>query len=115
MCVAPQGELRAWTDYFWRWRSENGGAVWRRLLLACALGAPGVWGQGAQTPPKDLTSTSLEDLMNVEVTSVSKKEQKLSEVAAAIYVITPEDIRRSGARNIPDLLTDGAGAGCGAD
>ncbi len=91
-------------NYFWRWRSENGGAVWRRLLLACALGAPGVWGQGAQTPPKDLTSTSLEDLMNVEVTSVSKKEQKLSEVAAAIYVITPEDIRRSGARNIPDLL-----------
>jgi PAS domain S-box-containing protein len=90
--------------YFWRWRNGDGGAVWRRLLLVCALGAPGVWGQGAQTPPKDLTSTSLEDLMNVEVTSVSKKEQKLSEVAAAIYVITPEDIRRSGARNIPDLL-----------
>jgi iron complex outermembrane receptor protein len=42
--------------------------------------------------------------MNVEVTTVSKKEQKLSEVAAAIFVITQEDIRRSGATGIPDLL-----------
>ncbi len=85
-------------------KDGRGGEVWRRLLLACLLGAPGAWGQSPQTPPKDLTSASLEDLMNVEVTSVSKKEQKLSEVAAAIFVITQEDIRRSGARNIPDLL-----------
>jgi iron complex outermembrane receptor protein len=42
--------------------------------------------------------------MNMEVTSVSKKDQKMSQVAAAIFVITPEDIRRSGATNIPDLL-----------
>jgi iron complex outermembrane receptor protein len=42
--------------------------------------------------------------MNIEVTSVSKKEQKLSRVAAAVFVITQEDIRRSGATNIPDLL-----------
>lgn len=47
---------------------------------------------------------SIEDLMNVEVTSVSKKEQKLSRTAAAIFVITQEDIRRSGATNIPDLF-----------
>ena len=38
------------------------------------------------------------------MTSVSKKEQKLSRTAAAIFVITQEDIRRSGATNIPDLL-----------
>lgn len=42
--------------------------------------------------------------MNVQVTSVSKKEQKLSGAGAAIFVITQEDIRRSGATNIPDLL-----------
>jgi iron complex outermembrane receptor protein len=42
--------------------------------------------------------------MNVEVTSVSKKEQKMSQVAAAIFVINQEQIRRSGATNIPDLL-----------
>jgi iron complex outermembrane receptor protein len=60
--------------------------------------------QTASGPPKDLTSTSIEDLMNMEVTSASKKEQKLSQVAAAIFVITQEDIRRSGATNIPDVL-----------
>ena len=42
--------------------------------------------------------------MNIEVTSVSKKEQKISQAAAAISVITQEDIQRLGATNIPDLL-----------
>ncbi|HXZ12721.1 MAG TPA: TonB-dependent receptor [Candidatus Sulfotelmatobacter sp.] len=59
---------------------------------------------GAQEKSADLTDRSLEDLMNMEVTSVSKKEQKLSRTASAIFVITQEDIRRSGATNIPDLL-----------
>jgi iron complex outermembrane receptor protein len=52
----------------------------------------------------DLTQLSLEDLMNTKVTSVSKKEQSLSRTASAIFVITAEAIRRSGATNIPDLL-----------
>lgn len=52
----------------------------------------------------DLTQQSLEDLMNIRVTSVSKREQRMSDVAAAIFVISSEDIRRSGALNIPDLL-----------
>ena len=56
----------------------------------------------AQQP--DLIDRSLEDLMNIQVTSVSKKEQTLSRTAAAIFVITAEDIRRSGATSIPDLL-----------
>jgi iron complex outermembrane receptor protein len=47
---------------------------------------------------------NIEDLMNVEVTSVSKKGQKVSQVAASIFVITQEDIQHSGATNIPDLL-----------
>ena len=42
--------------------------------------------------------------MNVKVTSASKKEQKLSRVAAAMFVITQEDILRSGATNIEDAL-----------
>jgi len=52
----------------------------------------------------DLTQVSLEDLMNVQVTSVSKKDQQAFKAGAAIFVITQEDIRRSGASNIPDLL-----------
>jgi iron complex outermembrane recepter protein len=58
----------------------------------------------AQQQSGNLADKSLEDLMEIQVTSVSKKEQKLSQVAAAIFVITQEDIRRSGATNIPDLL-----------
>src|SRR5665213_3571479 len=57
-----------------------------------------------QQKSDDLTTARIEDLMNISVTSVSKKEQKLSQVAAAIFVISQEDIRRSGATNIPDLL-----------
>jgi iron complex outermembrane receptor protein len=47
---------------------------------------------------------SLEELMNIEVTSVSRKDQRASEVASAIHVITEEDIRRSGSRSIPEAL-----------
>src|ERR1019366_4004425 len=71
------------------------------VVLACVIAVR----SPAQTPPaRDLTQFSLEDLMNVQVTSVSKKEQKLAKTGAAIFVITQEDIRRSGATNIPDLL-----------
>lgn len=52
----------------------------------------------------DLSTMNIEDLMNVQVSSVSKKEEKLSRTAAAIFVITQEDIRRSGATSIPDAL-----------
>lgn len=52
----------------------------------------------------DLTQLSLEDLMNLEVTTVAKKAEKLTESAAAVYVVTAEDIRRSGVTNIADAL-----------
>jgi iron complex outermembrane receptor protein len=52
----------------------------------------------------DITELSLEELMDLEVTSVSKRKQKLSEAAAAVFVITKEDIRRSGATSIPEAL-----------
>jgi hypothetical protein len=47
---------------------------------------------------------SIEDLMNVEVTSVSRHEQTLSQTAAAVFVITEEDILHSSAKNVPELL-----------
>ena len=70
--------------------------------VAFLLGLLAAGGQ-AQTA-RDLTQSSLEDLMNMQVTSVSKKEQTMSKAGAAVHVITQEDIRRSGANNIPDLL-----------
>jgi iron complex outermembrane recepter protein len=47
---------------------------------------------------------NIEDLMKVEVTSVSRQQQSLSKTAAAVFVITQDDIQRSGTNNIPDLL-----------
>ncbi|MDY6987912.1 MAG: TonB-dependent receptor [Thermodesulfobacteriota bacterium] len=52
----------------------------------------------------DLMEMTIEELMNIEITSVSKKAQKLSEAASAIFVITQEDIRRSGATSIAEVL-----------
>lgn len=71
-----------------------------QLLLLFTWLPPGLFAQS----PIDLRQASLEDLMDITVTSVSKREQKLSQTAAAIFVINQEDIRRSGATNIPDLL-----------
>jgi iron complex outermembrane receptor protein len=55
-------------------------------------------------PPGALKRLSLEQLMNVEVTSVSRRPEKLSTTASAIQIITGEDIRRSGASSIPEAL-----------
>ncbi len=58
----------------------------------------------AHADPKELLNLSVEDLLNVEVVSVSKKAQSLNDSPAAIYVITHEDIKRIGARSIPEAL-----------
>lgn len=68
-----------------------------RLALALML-ASLAWSQS------NLADASLEQLLNVQVTSVTKKEQTLSRAAAAVFVINQDDIRRSGARNLPDVL-----------
>lgn len=51
-----------------------------------------------------LQNLSLEELMNIQVTSVSKRPEKLTEVASAIQVITAEDIRRAGVTTLPEAL-----------
>jgi iron complex outermembrane receptor protein len=51
-----------------------------------------------------LVDMSFEELANIEVTSVSKHAEKLSDAAASIFVITGDDIRRSGANSIPEAL-----------
>ena len=60
--------------------------------------------QATQESTDDLTSMSLEQLGNLEVTSISKEPEQLWHTPAAIYVITQEDIRRSGATSIPEIL-----------
>lgn len=53
---------------------------------------------------ESVLALSLEELMQVVVTSVSRKAQPMSQTAAAAYVIQADDIRRSGATNIPEAL-----------
>lgn len=57
-----------------------------------------------QAMAQDLTELSIEELMDITITSASKRPQKLQETAAAVFVITQEDIRRSGATCIPEAL-----------
>lgn len=56
-----------------------------------------------QTAP-ELSTLTLEELLSLDVTTVGKKEQRLGRVAAAVFVITQEDIRRMGATSIPEAL-----------
>lgn len=72
------------------------------LLLAFAI-CPFAQAQ-TQDDERRWASMDLEELMKVQITSVSKHEQKLWNSAAAIFVISKDDIRDSGATNIPDLL-----------
>ncbi|MDO8413966.1 MAG: TonB-dependent receptor [Gallionellaceae bacterium] len=52
----------------------------------------------------DLAHMTLEELGNIEVSSVSKKMERLGDAPAAIYVITRKDIHRSGATSLPEIL-----------
>jgi iron complex outermembrane receptor protein len=58
----------------------------------------------AYVSPSTLKKLSVEQLVDVDVTSVSKYPEKSSEAAAAIAVLTQEDIERAGVTNIPDAL-----------
>jgi iron complex outermembrane receptor protein len=89
-------------------RNHKSGPVWRagRMLLAGFLAvvlAATTVAQTSRSVP-DVTAMSMEDLMNLQVTSVSKRTQKVADAAAAIFVITQEDIRRLGATSIPEAL-----------
>jgi iron complex outermembrane receptor protein len=59
----------------------------------------------AATPATaNLANLSFEELANIQITSVSKKEERLADAPASVFVITAEEIRRSGATSIPEAL-----------
>jgi iron complex outermembrane receptor protein len=59
----------------------------------------------AQQPPRrDLASLDLEELAKIKVTSASRKTESLGTVAASLYVLTRDDIRRAAATSLPELL-----------
>jgi iron complex outermembrane receptor protein len=72
-----------------------------RLALAC--GVLPVAAQ-AQVLAANLADLSLEQLTSIQVTSVGKRPQRLADVSATVFVISAEDIRRSGATSLPEVL-----------
>src|SRR5882724_3384777 len=99
---------RAMTD---KWTESAAWAIGRarrvlRLAVVSLLGAvaTAVVAATDQIKLADLADLSLEELGSIDVTSVSKKPERLSDAAASIFVITGEDIRRSGATSLPEAL-----------
>ncbi len=72
------------------------------IFAALLLGVPQI--RPAVAAAQELTDLSLEQLAQTQVTSVSKKPQKLEDAAAAVFVISQEDIRRSGMTSLAELL-----------
>jgi iron complex outermembrane receptor protein len=77
------------------------------LLLGMTFGYPPAFSQDA---PVDLTKLSIEELMNITIESVSKFEQKVSEAPSSVTIVTGDDIKKYGYRNLADVLAKGGGS-----
>ncbi len=75
----------------------------RPLWLSLCLGFAGA-AQAGEALDVSFAALDLHEVLDLEITSVSKKPQTISRAAAAVYVITGDDIRRMGAQNIADAL-----------
>lgn len=70
-------------------------------LLACSAASPAI---AELVKSRALVDLSLEQLANITVSSVSRRDEPLALAPASVYVITAEDIRRSGATSLPEAL-----------
>ncbi len=73
------------------------------IAVAVAISSSAVLAQSG-APSDSIFDLSIEELVSLEVTSVSKKAESLDEAASAVFVISQDDIRRTGVRNIPEAL-----------
>jgi iron complex outermembrane recepter protein len=93
-CRYPLRSLRS--------RERTAGA--RRVILLFVLGTIAPWLAQAAQPPQTLKALSIEQLMNLEITTVDRRVEAVGESVAAVSVITRDDIRRSGVTTIADAL-----------
>jgi len=91
-----------------QWDAKNMRGQWRLRTCALLVAATFVgWHtpvSGADSAVRSVADLSLEELMNIQVVSGSKKLQRIADSASAVFVITAEDIRRSGVTSIPEAL-----------
>ncbi len=79
--------------------------AWLRLMFSLLYSVTSTAIAGQNIPLKqDITDASLTELMSTKISTVSRKPQTLSDTPAAVFVISQEDIRRSSANSIPELL-----------
>src|SRR3954469_4855732 len=82
------------------------------LLLGMALAGSAHAGErsggdppgGAPPPTAAFADLSIEELANIDVTSVSRRPERLQDAPASVFVITADDIRRPGSRSLPEAL-----------
>lgn len=96
--AGPKAELCA--PHFNRRPNVAAALICAAALLVIAGQAPGE----VETSASHLADLTLEQLSNIEVISVSKRAERLSNAAGSVFVISAEDIRRSGATTLPDVL-----------
>jgi iron complex outermembrane recepter protein len=85
----------------WCCYGDGRGYIVPALLLTASFASVG---SAAESNPNIFADLTLEELGNIEVTSVSKRAARLSDAPASLFVITGEDIRRSGATSLPEAL-----------
>jgi len=89
--ASPKKSLREW---------PTGAVISGLMSILCISGAVANEMDGGD----NLADLSLEELLNTEITTLSRKAESLGSAPAAVHVISQSDIRRSGARSIPELL-----------
>lgn len=100
--AAPHNAARGWrSPWFGRFVLSLGLGALANLTFSSHLRAEG---DEALPAPSILKTLSVDELMDIQVTSVSLHPEKLSQTASAIQVITSDDIRRSGATSVPEAL-----------
>jgi iron complex outermembrane recepter protein len=106
--LREEGDLVVWEGVKRRGGRELAAARRRsrhsRLLVGALAALALAQGRAAEPPARDLADLDLEQLANIEVTSVSRRAERLADAPASIYVITNDDIRRSGVTSLPEAL-----------
>jgi iron complex outermembrane receptor protein len=73
-------------------------------MATCALADEGPGTARSSERQTEFADLSIEELANIDVTSVSKRPERLQDAPASVFVITADDIRRAGSRSLPEAL-----------